>query len=76
MKDYTLYLRDLDAPPIIVPSYSVETYFAISEEQANRMHVGRCINPELPNASHVYSQMHSLPENLYESKDYDDLLTT
>ena len=64
-----LYFRDADAPPIVVPSYSVETYFAVSEEQAEKEHIKRCIHPELPNNHYVYSEMHSLPDSLYESKD-------
>jgi hypothetical protein len=71
MRDYHLKLRDADAPPIIVPSYSVETYFALGEEQAEKEHVKRCISPELPDNHHVYSVMHSLPERLYESKERD-----
>ena len=75
MKDYTLRLRKIDAPPIVVPSYTVETYFAISEEQADKLQTRRCIDPELPNAHDVYSKMHDLPETLYESKVHDGLET-
>lgn len=64
-----LYFRDADAPPIVVPSYSVVTYFSVSEEQAEKEHIKRCIHPELPNNHYVYSEMHSLPDSLYESKD-------
>ena len=71
MKTYELKLRDVDAPPIVVPSYSVETYFALGEEQAEKQRVRRCIYPELPDGHRVYSAMHSLPESMYRSKEYD-----
>lgn len=70
MKEIRLTLRDADAPPVPVPSYSVETYFALGEEQAERAHVKRCIEPELPDHRRVYSAMHSLPDSLYESREY------
>ena len=69
MREYKLKLRKIDAKPIVVPYYSVETYFAISEEQAERKHVGRCIYPDLPNHHKVYSAMHDLEEALYEEKE-------
>ena len=31
-REYKLTLRAADAPPIVVPSYTVEVYFALSEE--------------------------------------------
>ena len=61
-----LYFRKANAKPIVVPSYSVETYFAVSEEQAERERIKRCIEPELPDNHHVYSEMHGLPDSLYE----------
>lgn len=64
-----LYFRKANAKATIVPSYSVETYFAVSEEQAKRKRIKRCIYPELPDHHLVYSEMHSLSENLYESKE-------
>ena len=64
-----LYFRKANAKATIVPSYSVETYFAVSEEQAKRKRIKRCICPELPDHHLVYSEMHSLSENLYESKE-------
>ena len=70
-KEDRLYLFDADMPKIVVPSYSVETYFAIGEEQAIGAHVRRCIQPELPDGHRIYSAMHSLPEDLYESKEHD-----
>lgn len=70
MGEYKLHLTDIDAPPIIVPGISVETYFALGEEQAGREHVRRCINPQLPDNHHVYSVMHDLPESMYESKEF------
>jgi len=77
MEDYTLYLRDIDAPPIIVTAFPYEVHFAISEEPAERMHVLRCIEPELPDLQHqVRIKVHSLPEELYESKDHEGLVTT
>ena len=39
MRGYKLKLQDADAPTVIVPSYSVETYFALGEEQAEKEHV-------------------------------------
>ena len=69
-KKKELYLRKANAKPIVVPSYSVETYFAVSEEQAERENIKRCINPELPDNHHVYSAMHKLPDSLYESKEF------
>ena len=65
-----LYFRKANAKPIVVPSYSVETYFAVSEEQAERENIKRCICPELPDNHHVYSKMLDLPDDLYESKEY------
>ena len=77
MEDYTLYLRDIDAPPIIVTAFPYEVHFAMSEEQAQRLHVFRCIEPELPNFQcQVSINVHSLPEELYESKEHDGLVTT
>ncbi len=70
MREYSLKLRDADVPSITVSAYSVETYFAISEKQAKKEHVKRCICPELPDSHYVYSAIHSLPENLYESKEH------
>ena len=75
MREYKLKLRDIDAPPIVVLYYSVETYFAISEEQAERNHVGRCIHPDLPNHHKVYSAMHHLGESFYEEKERYEGLT-
>lgn len=72
---YILTLRAADAPPIVVPSYSVEVYFALSEEQAERERVERCIRPELPDAHHAYSAAHDLPERLYEKKEYGVIST-
>ena len=69
-REYKLTLRAADAPPIMVLSYSVEVYFALSEEQAERERVGRCIRPELPDAHHAYSAAHDLPGRLYEEKEY------
>ena len=65
-----LYFRKANAKPIVVPSYSVETYFAVSEEQAERENIKRCICPELPDNHNVYSTMLDLPDDLYESKEY------
>ena len=39
-----LYFRKANAKPIVVPSYSVETYFAVSEEQAERENIKRSIH--------------------------------
>lgn len=76
MKDkYNLHFDDKDDPSAVVSSYSVETYFAVSEEQAKKKHIKRCIKPELPDNHKVYSEMHALPDNLYESKDRDDGVT-
>ena len=69
MKEYKLLLRDADAPPIIVSSYSVEIYFALGEKQAEKEHVKRCIHPELPDSHGIYTALHSMPESLYESKE-------
>lgn len=75
MKSYKLYLKDKDTPAVVVSSYSVETYFAMSTEQAEREHVKRCIYPELPDNHHVYSAMHDLPKDLYVNKERSGLLT-
>ena len=75
-KEYKLALRAVDAPPVVVPSYSVEVYFALSEEQAEKERVDRCIWPELPDAHHAYSAAHNLPERLYEDKEYGTISTT
>ena len=48
-----LYFRKANAKATIVPSYSVETYFAVSEEQAKRKRIKRCIYPELPDQQGV-----------------------
>ena len=68
-REYKLKVVDADKPAIIVPSYSVETYFAFSPEQAKKMHVKQCIQPELPDHHHAYHVMHSLQESFYESKE-------
>ena len=39
MKEYELEFRPLDAPPIIVPSITVEVYLAVGKEQAERLKV-------------------------------------
>ncbi len=69
-REYKLKLVDADAPPVMVLSYSVEVYFALGEEQAEREHVKRCIQPDLPDHFDVYMAMHHLPETLYETKTY------
>ena len=69
-REYKLKLVDADAPPVMVLSYSVEVYFALGEEQAEREHVKRCMQPEFPDNHHAYSAMHSLPESLYAEKEY------
>ena len=68
-REYKLKIVDANKPAVMVPSYSVETYFAFSPEQAKKMHVKQCIEPELPDHHHAYDIMHSLPESMYESKD-------
>ena len=70
-KNYKLHFVDAKAKSITVHSYSVETYFAVGEEQAEREHIKRCIQPELPDNHHVYSAMFDLTEDLYESKEFD-----
>ena len=75
MKKTRLMILDADAPSIIVPSYSVETYFALGEEQAKKKHVHRCIHPELPDHHRVYFAMHSLSKTLYESMERGSIWT-
>ena len=72
MGEYKLRLKKESDPPVVVPWYSVETYFAIGEEQADRMGLKRCIEPELPDNHFVYSAMHDLPETMYESMERYD----
>ena len=45
------------APAVIVPSYSLETYRAVTKEQAEKEHIKRCIKPELPDNHYVYSKI-------------------
>lgn len=71
MSECKLKLKSINALPVIVPSYSVETYFAIGEEQAKRDGLERCIHPELPDHHHVYSAMHNMPDTLYEERVFE-----
>ena len=50
-----LYFDEVDAPSVIVLFYSVETYRAVSKEQAEKEHIKRCIKLELPDNHSVYS---------------------
>ena len=50
-----LYFDEVDAPAVIVPSYSLETYRAVTKEQAEKEHIKRCIKLELPDNHSVYS---------------------
>ena len=52
-----LYFDEVDAPAVIVPSYSLETYRAVTKEQAEKEHIKRCIKPELPDNHYVYSKI-------------------
>ena len=61
-KEYKLEFRPLDAPPIIVPSITVEVYLAVGREQAERLKIRREIEPELPDAHRVYDNVWDLPK--------------
>ncbi len=70
MKEYKLEFRPLDAPPVIVPSISVEAYLAVGKEQAERMRIRREIESELPDARDVYFRTRDLPKEWLVKKGY------
>ncbi len=61
-REYKLEFRPLGAPPIIVPSITVEVYLAVGKEQAERLRIRREIEPELPYAHDAYHNVWDLPK--------------
>ena len=70
MKEYRLEFRSLDAPPVIVPSITVEVYLAVGKEQAERLRIRREIEPELPDAHSVYHRVWDLPKEWVGEEGY------
>ncbi|MDA3077098.1 hypothetical protein OFO12_06975 [Campylobacter sp. JMF_04 NA10] len=67
-----LYLKSKNEPPIKLDDeyldefWHVESYFAISEQQAEKSNLLECIHPQLPNYLSTWSALQKLPKDLYD----------
>lgn len=69
-REYKLEFRPLGAPPIIVPSITVEVYLAVGKEQAERLRIRREIEPELSYAHDAYHNVWDLPKEWLVKEGY------
>ncbi|MDA3047286.1 hypothetical protein [Campylobacter sp. JMF_08 NE1] len=63
-----LYVVSKDTPPVEIKEefYHVESYFAMSETQADKSNLRSCIQPQLPNYGRTWRALQNLPKNLYD----------
>ena len=67
-----LYLISKNEPPVILDDeyldkfWHVESYFAISREQAEKSNLLPCIHPQLPDYFSTWSALQNLPKDLYD----------